>query len=63
MWIGRASRKFEIDKTQNFSIELGGSAWYSDLENKRTNIDGDRKSWNIFAQNPISSMAMDVLGR
>lgn len=50
MWIGRASRKFEIDKTQNFSTELGGSAWYSDLENKRTNIDGHRKSWNIFAQ-------------
>lgn len=50
MWIARASRKFELDKTRNFSTELGGSAWYSDLENKRTNIDGHRKSWNIFAQ-------------
>ncbi|HCU39672.1 MAG TPA: hypothetical protein DF293_04720, partial [Acinetobacter nosocomialis] len=50
MWIGRASRKFEIDKAQNFSTELGGSFWYSDLENKRTNIDGHRKSWNVFAQ-------------
>ena len=50
MWIARASKKFELNKAQNLSTELGGSAWYSDLENKRTNIDGHRKSWNVFAQ-------------
>ncbi|MBJ8431696.1 hypothetical protein I6M65_15110 [Acinetobacter pittii] len=50
MWIARASRKFELDKAQKFSTELGGSVWYSDLENKRTDEDGHRKSWNVFAQ-------------
>jgi hypothetical protein len=43
-------RKFELDKAQKFSTELGGSVWYSDLENKRTDEDGHRKSWNVFAQ-------------
>lgn len=50
MWIARGSRKFELDKAQKFSTELGGSVWYSDLENKRTDVDGHRKSWNVFAQ-------------
>ncbi|NUL20414.1 hypothetical protein HUN27_26690, partial [Agrobacterium tumefaciens] len=50
MWIARASRNFELDKAQKISTELGGSVWYSDLENKRTDEDGHRKSWNVFAQ-------------
>ncbi|ENU58059.1 hypothetical protein L291_0814 [Acinetobacter guillouiae MSP4-18] len=49
MWVTRLSRKFELDPAQKFSTEIGGSFWYSDLENNRTQQDGHRSTWNIFS--------------
>ena len=49
MWVTRLSRKFELDQSQNFSTEIGGSYWYSELENNRTNKDGHRSTWSIFS--------------
>ena len=55
MWIGRASKKLELNKDYALKTEVGGSYWYSDLENKRTHVDGSRKAWNIFAVTELNS--------
>jgi len=55
MWIGRASKKFQLNKDLGLKTEIGGSYWYSDLENKRTHIDGSRKAWNVFALTELDS--------
>lgn len=55
MWVGRASKKIELNKAYGLKTEVGGSYWYSDLENKRTNKDGSRKAWNVFALTELDS--------
>lgn len=50
MWIARLSKKFTLDASKDLSTELGTSFWYSDIENKRTQRDGHRNTWNVFAQ-------------
>ncbi|MFW1910602.1 hypothetical protein [Acinetobacter ursingii] len=49
MWITRFSRKFELNATENFSTEIGGSYWYSELQNHRTDQHGNRRTLNIFS--------------
>ncbi|WP_151982079.1 porin [Acinetobacter guerrae] len=49
MWIGRLSKKFSLNDSKKMSTELGTSFWYSDIENKRTQQNGHRNTWNIFA--------------
>lgn len=49
MWVTRLSKKFELDPEQKFSTEIGGSFWYSDLENNRTQQDGHRSTWSVFS--------------
>jgi len=49
MWITRFSRKFELNATENFSTEIGGSYWYSELQNHRTDQHGNRRTWSIFS--------------
>ncbi|OTG86727.1 hypothetical protein B9T31_06950 [Acinetobacter sp. ANC 4558] len=55
MWIGRASKKVELNKELGLKSEIGGSFWYSDLDNKRTDVDGHRKAWTVFALTELDS--------
>lgn len=34
---------------ENFSTQLGASAWYSTIENKRSGQDGDRQVYSVLA--------------
>ena len=34
---------------ENFSTQLGASAWYSTIENKRSGQDGDRQVYSVFS--------------
>ncbi|WP_130803244.1 porin [Acinetobacter ihumii] len=49
MWIARLTKTFQFDASHKLATELGTSFWYSDLENKVTQRQGHRNTWNIFA--------------
>ena len=61
MFVTRASKKVILNKDQSLSTELGGSAWYSKLENKKTHLDGDRNAWNIFANTQYKGWQWSVI--
>lgn len=47
MWVAKASQDFAWD---NLKITAGGSYWYSQIENKTQNTDGNRQAWNVFGK-------------
>ncbi|AYO52815.1 hypothetical protein [Acinetobacter wuhouensis] len=49
MWVARASKNITWNAENRFSSEVGGSVWYSDLENKKTDETGHKSNWNIFS--------------
>ncbi|OTG81055.1 porin [Acinetobacter sp. ANC 4648] len=55
MWIGRASKKIDLNTEYALKTEVGASYWHSDLENKRTHMDGRRDAWNIFALTELNA--------
>ncbi|OTG63457.1 porin [Acinetobacter silvestris] len=55
MWIGRASKKIDLNKDYALKTEIGASYWHSDLENKRTHLDGTRDAWNVFALTELNA--------
>ncbi|MFV5455244.1 hypothetical protein [Acinetobacter towneri] len=48
MWVGRLSKTFTLDEHHELSSKVGTSFWYSELENKKTDLNGDKFNWNIF---------------
>lgn len=48
MWVSRLSKTFTLDEPNEFSSQLGASFWYSELENKKIDLNGDKLNWNIF---------------
>lgn len=55
MWIGRASKKINLNADASLKTEIGGTYWYSDLENKRTQLDGTRDAWSVFALTELNA--------
>ena len=55
MWIGRASKKINLNKAHALKTEIGASYWHSDLENQRTGLDGTRDAWNVFALTELNA--------
>ena len=48
MWVARVSKNITWDTESHFSSEIGGSIWYSDLDNRITQETGHKTNWNIF---------------
>lgn len=55
MWVGRASKKIQLNKDAGLKTEIGVSYWHSDLENQRTGRDGKRDAWNAFAFSELNA--------
>jgi hypothetical protein len=48
MWMGRVNQDLTFLNNDDLNISVGGSYWYSDIENKKTSEDGTRKAWALF---------------
>lgn len=48
MWMARVDQELKFLSTDDLNVSVGGSYWYSDIENKKTSIDGNRKNWALF---------------
>jgi hypothetical protein len=47
MWVARVNQKIPLDSSP-IKLNVGGSYWYSDLENNNGRT-GHRNAWNIFS--------------
>lgn len=50
MWLTRLQHQFSNLGTEALNLNLGGSYWYSDIENKTFHSTGHRHSWALFSQ-------------
>ncbi|KAF5300162.1 hypothetical protein FQR65_LT19393 [Abscondita terminalis] len=48
MWMARVDQDLRFLNTDDFKMSVGGSYWYSDIENKKTSADGTRNTWALF---------------
>ncbi|WOE31721.1 MULTISPECIES: hypothetical protein [unclassified Acinetobacter] len=49
MWVTRLAKNIQWGAQDSISSEIGGSFWYSDLKNKKTDLTGHKRNWNIFS--------------
>ena len=57
MWIGRIVQDISALHTESFDVKVGGSYWYSDIENKSSAQTGNRKAWALFTSMAYSDLA------
>ncbi len=50
MWMGRIQQDLTFLNREDLKVAVGGSYWYSEIENNKTSDDGSRKSWALFNQ-------------
>lgn len=50
MWLTRLQHKIPNLGIETLNLNLGGSYWYSDIENKTVHSTGHRNSWALFSQ-------------
>lgn len=62
MWIGRISQDIPFNQIPDLNLNLGGSYWYSDIENKTTGLDGSRKAWALFGSLAYQNLALTFTG-
>ncbi|EPJ0572298.1 hypothetical protein ACTA8N_003623, partial [Acinetobacter baumannii] len=48
MWMARVDQDLKFLSTDDLKVSVGGSYWYSDIENKKTSADGTRNTWALF---------------
>jgi hypothetical protein len=48
MWMARVDQELKFLSTDDLKVSVGGSYWYSEIENKKTAEDGNRNSWALF---------------
>ena len=50
MWIARVEQPLSFLNNDDFKMSVGGSYWYSEIENKKNAQDGSRKAWSLFGK-------------
>ncbi|OUY06740.1 hypothetical protein [Acinetobacter populi] len=58
----RAAHTFDhVFDQENFSSQIGASAWYSTIENKRTHQNGDRQVYSVFSNTNYNQWNLQLL--
>lgn len=48
MWMARVDQNLKFLNTDDLKVSVGGSYWYSDIENHITSSNGSRNTWSVF---------------
>ncbi|MDH5818694.1 hypothetical protein [Acinetobacter pseudolwoffii] len=48
MWMATVDHNLKFLSTDDLKVSVGGSYWYSDIENEKTSINGSRDTWAVF---------------
>ncbi|KAA8735696.1 hypothetical protein F4V57_02575 [Acinetobacter qingfengensis] len=62
MWIARISKDLKLSEDGKLNAKVGGSYWYSDIDNKVNNLTGDRKAWALFSTISYDNLALTLTG-
>lgn len=62
MWMARVKQELTFLKNPDLKVSVGGSYWYSDIENNRNAQNGSRKAWALFNQVHYKNFAMTLTG-
>lgn len=50
MWLARIKQDIAVTAVPDLKLGVGGSYWYSDLDNQDNGETGHRKAWTVFGQ-------------
>ncbi len=62
MWVGRVQQDIPLFDNSPLKLSLGGSYWYSDIENKSNHETGSRKTWALFSQIGYNNLNFTLTG-
>ncbi|WP_111891534.1 hypothetical protein [Acinetobacter sp. MB5] len=48
MWMARVDQDLKFLRTDDLNVSVGGSYWYSDIDNRKTSATGSRQVWALF---------------
>lgn len=62
MWMARVKQEFNPQSLPDLKMSVGGSYWYSDIENNRTSAQGSRNAWALFNTLSYKNFALSITG-
>ncbi|MFU8927017.1 hypothetical protein [Acinetobacter puyangensis] len=62
MWIARVVQPLHLFDHDDVNLSVGGSYWYSQIENTNTASDGSRNSWTLFSKINYQNFNVTVTG-
>ena len=62
MLMARVKQKINVFEDSGIGLSLGGSYWYSDIENNKNNQTGSRKAWALFSELNYANFALTLTG-
>ncbi len=62
MWLIRVNQDLNFLKSDDFKASLGGSYWYSEIDNKTNQQQGSRKVWALFSQMQYKNTSLTLTG-
>lgn len=62
MWMARVKQEFNPQSLPDLKMSVGGSYWYSDIENNRTSAQGSRDAWALFNTLNYKNFALSITG-
>ncbi len=62
MWVGRINQQLDFLSSEHLKVAVGGSYWYSTIENKNMDADGHRKAWNLFSEIAYDDLKLTLTG-
>ena len=62
MWMARVDQDLKFLSTDDLKVSVGGSYWYSDIENKKTSANGNRNTWSVFNRINYKNLSVVLTG-
>ena len=62
MWMARINQDLSFLRTDDFNVSVGGSYWYSDIENYHSHQTGSRNAWALFSKINYQDLAVTLTG-
>ncbi|MCU4391890.1 hypothetical protein KTH73_14305 [Acinetobacter courvalinii] len=62
MWMARVDQNLKFLSTNDLKVSVGGSYWYSDIENKKTSAGGNRNTWAVFNRINYKNLNVVITG-
>lgn len=62
MFVARVIQDLDFINNDDLKMAVGGSYWYSSIDNKRNNQDGSRKAWSLFNTINYQNLGITLTG-